>query len=188
VSQRVVVVGASLGGLEALGTLLDALPENFPLAIVVAQHRRADAASGLPGLLQSRSRLPISEPEDKSELIPGHVYIAPPDYHLLVGPEGLSLSVDGPVFWARPSIDVLFESAAYAFGAGTIAVALTGASPDGAEGAAQVARAGGTVLVQDPDEALSPILPLAVLERVRAEKLSLAKIAARLVELAGADS
>jgi two-component system chemotaxis response regulator CheB len=109
--------------------------------------------------------LPVIEPEDKLPLQPGHVYLAPSDYHLLVEHGWLALSVDPPVQYARPSIDVLFESLADAYGPRAVGVMLTSASADGAEGAAAIKRAGGRVLVQEPGSAESPVGPRAVIAR-----------------------
>jgi two-component system chemotaxis response regulator CheB len=180
-SKRIVVVGTSLGGLNALGILLTGIPRDFTVPIAIAQHRTRDADSALADLLQRESALPVAEAEDKTPIEPGHIYLAPPDYHLLIGGDELSLSTEGPVSHARPSIDVLFDSAASSFGAGVIAVVLTGASEDGAEGAAVVKRRGGRVIVQDPKEAESPIMPSAVVRRKLADAvLSLRAIALEL--------
>jgi two-component system chemotaxis response regulator CheB len=168
-SKRIVVVGTSLGGLNALGILLAGIPRDFAAPIAIAQHRTRDADSGLADLLQRECSLPIAEAEDKTLIEPGHVYLAPPDYHLLIGGDELSLSTEGPVSHARPSIDVLFDSAASSFGSGVIAVVLTGASEDGSEGAAVVKRRGGRVIVQDPKEAESSIMPMAVVNRKLAD-------------------
>lgn len=182
-TERLIVIGSSAGGLHALGVILGGLGRGFPAPIAVAQHRSADVDGRLVELLSRKSRLPVEEAEDKSPLQPGHVYLAPPDYHMLVERGEIDLSVDAPVSWARPSIDVLFESAAYAYGPATLAVALTGGSNDGAAGAAQVKAAGGLVLVQDPADALCPVLPRAVLDRIAAEVLPLEAIAGRLAEI-----
>jgi len=160
---RIVAVGASLGGLDAMKTLLAALPPEFAAAVVLVQHRRADPESHLVNLLGHHSALPVSEPDDKEPIERGHVYLAPPNYHLIVERGFFSLSTDPPVWFARPSIDVLFESVADSYGAEAIAVMLTGANEDGAAGARAVKLAGGRVLVQDPATAESPVAPRAVL-------------------------
>jgi two-component system, chemotaxis family, protein-glutamate methylesterase/glutaminase len=159
----VVAIGASLGGLNAVETLLEALPKTYPAALLIVQHRRADSDSRLLELLRSHSRLPVSEPEDKQPLEPGHVYLAPPNYHMLVERGLLSLSIDPPVAFARPSIDVLFESVADAYGPRAVGVVLTGSNHDGAAGAAAIKRRGGIVLVQDPSSAEAPETPRAAL-------------------------
>ncbi|HEV8237967.1 MAG TPA: chemotaxis protein CheB [Thermoanaerobaculia bacterium] len=162
-----VVIGASLGGVAALRHLLAALPAAFPAAIAIVQHRRHDADSPLPQLLGAVSLLPVREPRDRERLEPGVVYLGPAGYHLLVEPGWLTLSVEGPVSWARPSIDVLFESAADAYRRRVVAVLLTGSSEDGAAGVAAVARRGGLTVVEDPGSAHSPVSPAAALQRTK---------------------
>jgi two-component system chemotaxis response regulator CheB len=162
-----VVIGSSLGGLDAVSTLLAALPAGFPLPIVIAQHRAAapPADGDLSAIWQRSTSLSVSEAEDKSPVEPGHVYVAPADYHLLVESPGLlALSTEGPVLWARPSIDVLFESAAEAYGDGVIGVILTGASADGSLGMRAIRARGGCALVQDPSMAECKVMPRAALE------------------------
>ena len=159
----VVAIGASLGGLDAVRALLRNIPEDFTAPIVVAQHRMNDPDGLLVDLLAGQSRLPVSEPDDKEPILCGHVYVAPPDYHLIVERGYFALSTDEAVCHARPSIDVLFESVALSYGPLAIAVVLTGSSRDGAEGARAVKAAGGRVLVQDPRTAWSPVAPKAVL-------------------------
>ena len=158
-----VVIGASLGGVEALAVLLGRLPSALP-PIVVVLHRSTDLSDGLGELLATRSSLPVVEPDDKTAIVAGQVYLAPSDYHLLVERGWFSLSSDGPVRFARPSIDVLLESAADAYGPKVLALLLTCASTDGVNGARAVRRAGGRVLVQEPNEARSPVLPLGVID------------------------
>ena len=160
-----VVIGASLGGLQALRTLLSELPREFPAAVAIVQHRRPDADSALAHLLGSVSPLPVCEPRDREPIEPGTVYLAPPGYHLLAEQGWLTLSVEGPVSWARPSIDVLFESAAEAYRRRLAAVLLTGSSEDGAAGIEAVATRGGLTVVEDPGSAHSPVSPLAALQR-----------------------
>jgi len=160
-----VVVGASLGGLAALRQLLSALPEAFPASVAIVQHRRPDAASPLADLLGAASTLPVREAADHEPLRAGTVYLAPAGYHLLVERGWLTLSVEAPVSWARPSIDVLFESAAEAYHRRVVAVLLTGSSEDGAAGVAAVARRGGLTVVEDPGTALSPVSPAAAIAR-----------------------
>jgi two-component system chemotaxis response regulator CheB len=180
---ELVVVGASLGGLSALRTLLGALPGGFRPPVVIAQHRRADADSRLQEILAGACVLPVVEPEDKEPLRPGYVYVAPANYHVLVERQLLWLSIDPPVSFARPSIDVLFESAAEAFGPSLSALVLTGSSDDGAAGARAVKRAGGLLLVQDPRSAESPVMPRAAMAGAVADVvLPLPQLATRLVE------
>jgi two-component system, chemotaxis family, protein-glutamate methylesterase/glutaminase len=183
----VVAIGASLGGLTAIETLLEALPASFPASVLIVQHRRADSDSRLLELLRSHSALPVWEPEDKQPLEPGHVYLAPPDYHMLVERGRLALSIDPPVAFARPSIDVLFESVADAYGLRAVAVVLTGASSDGAAGAALIKRQGGIVLVQDPSSAEAPQAPKAAIAATQVDAvLHLPALALRLPAIASA--
>lgn len=184
--RRLVAIGASAGGLQALSLILGRLPAGFPGCVTIVQHRRPDESSLLAELLGQRSTLPVVEPSHGEPLKPGHVYIAPADYHLLVEPGALALSVDPPVHCSRPSIDVLFESAAFAYGARAIGVVLTGANADGAQGAACLAAVGAPILIQDPATAEASACPAAALARVPgAAVLSLAKIAEQLVERCG---
>lgn len=159
---ELVVVGASLGGLEALQVLLAGLPPEMP-AIAIVQHRSADPDGRLVDLLAAHTPLAMVEPDDKTAIAPATVYLAPSDYHLLVQRGWFSLSTEAPVQYARPSIDVLLESAADAYGHRTLGVLLTCASEDGVAGAVAMRRHGATVLVQDPAEARSPVLPNAVI-------------------------
>jgi two-component system chemotaxis response regulator CheB len=183
--NRIVVVGASLGGLHAVGTLLSKLPRDFPWPLAIVQHRSKEGESPLTSLLQMRTELPVVEVDDKAAIEPRTVFIAPPDYHLLVGEDHFALSTEGPVAYARPSIDVLFDSAAHSFGRRALAVILTGANEDGAQGAAVIKSVGGQVIAQDPDEAESPVMPLAVISRGLADiVLPLAGIATYLANRA----
>ena len=170
--RAIVVLGASLGGLDALRTMLSALSTSFPWPLVIAQHRSSeDVSDMLPLMLQRACALPVSEAEDKDAMVGGHVYLAPPDYHLLVENGALALSTEARVSHARPSIDVLFDSAVAAYGPLVVAVVLTGASADGARGAARVKAAGGLLLVQDPATAESPVMPLAALAAAHADQI-----------------
>ena len=164
-----VVIGASAGGVEALSVLLPALPAGLPMPVFVVLHLPRERPSLLVEIFQPKCALPVREAEDKEPVEAGVVYIAPPDYHLLVdtGPR-ISLSADEPVHFSRPSIDVLFESAADIYGARLLAIVLTGANEDGAAGAAAVEQAGGKVLVQHPDSAQSSLMPAATIKRVGA--------------------
>lgn len=159
------VIGASLGGLDALSVLLGDLREDVPLAFAVVQHRHPDSSAALETILAKRCRLPIVQTLDREPIRLGHVYLAPADYHLLVDDDAFSLSLDERVSWARPSIDVLFESAAATCKRLLIGVLLTSSSEDGAAGIEAVKKAGGVTIVQDPQEARSPVAPLAALAR-----------------------
>jgi two-component system chemotaxis response regulator CheB len=160
VTYDLIVIGASWGGLRAVGQVLADLPDEVDVPVVLAQHRHPNSIEGtLAQLLQGRTERRVLDVEDKMPIERGHVYIAPPDYHVLVEPGSLALSVDERVQFARPSIDVLFESAADAYGAGVIGVILTGANEDGAEGLARIKRKGGVAVVQDPAGAARRTMP-----------------------------
>jgi two-component system, chemotaxis family, protein-glutamate methylesterase/glutaminase len=170
VTYDLIVVGASWGGLHAVGEILSALPPDTDAAVVIAQHRRADVVEGgLAGLLRLRAMLPVVDVEDKAPIERGRVYLAPPDYHLLIQPGYFSLSKEAHVHYARPSIDVLFESAAGAYRERVIGVILTGANADGAEGLAEIKRRGGVAVVQDPGTAERREMPAAALARTAAD-------------------
>lgn len=166
-----VVIGASLGGLNALGVVLGELEPARALPVLVAQHRRADGGEALAKLVGKRTRLPVVEPDDGEKIRPGHVYLAPAGYHLLVERERCALSVEAPVSYSRPSIDVLFESAADSYDGAVAGLLLTGASADGAVGLQTIQRSGGATAVQDPAEAEAPAAPLAALARMRPDRV-----------------
>jgi two-component system chemotaxis response regulator CheB len=171
-NYELIVIGASWGGLHAVGRILSALPEQTDAAIVVAQHRRTDAADGgLASVLGLRTQLPVGDAHDKQAILPRHVYLAPPDYHLLIQHGWFSLSTDAHVHFARPSIDVLFESAADAYGDQVIGVILTGANEDGAAGLARIKDRGGVAIVQDPRTAERGEMPGAALAATAADAI-----------------
>ena len=160
---RIVVVGSSWGGVTALGRLLAGLPADLAAPVVVAQHRR-DAPSMLARLLERQTAGPSAKRPTRTSSTPGTVYLAPAGYHLLVERPGhLALSTEGPVRFARPSIDVLFESAATAYRSGAVGVVLTGTNDDGAAGLAAIVARGGHAVVQDPASAERAAMPLAAL-------------------------
>jgi two-component system, chemotaxis family, protein-glutamate methylesterase/glutaminase len=182
----IVVIGGSLGGCEALQAILRRLPADFPAPIVVALHRHLDSVGLLAPVVQLDCALAVTEAEDKEPIEPGHVYLAPADYHLLLDGGALSLSTDEPVNYARPAIDVLFQSAAEWRGREVVAVVLTGAGSDGAAGAKRILERGGTVLVQDPKTAEGLWMPAATIERTGTEHvLTLEGIAKWLAAAAG---
>jgi two-component system chemotaxis response regulator CheB len=184
---NVVVVGTSYGGLQALSTLLGAIPADFPFPLAVVQHRSRDSDETLSRLLQERSKLRVREVFDKEPIAAGHVYIGPPDYHLLVEGATFALSVDAPVAFSRPSIDVFFESAADALGPRVIGVLLTGANADGAMGLKRIKQRGGYAIVQDPQTAAARAMPDAGIALAPVDAvLPLAEIAGHLVDLAAA--
>ena len=145
-----IVIGASLGGTQALQTILAALPLEFLAPIAIVQHRGAGGNGLLHHFLQKQSHLPMEEPEDKGEILAGHIYLAPADYHLLIESHHFALSTEAPVCHARPSIDVFFTSVAEVYAERALGIILTGASRDGASGLAAIKEHGGFTLVQDP--------------------------------------
>jgi two-component system chemotaxis response regulator CheB len=184
VAPELVVVGTSLGGAHALSIVLRALPPDFPASLVIAQHRARDAPSTLDSFLQSYCALPVREVVDKAPIAPAQVYLAPADYHVLVEAGTLALSTEAPVIHARPSIDVLFESAADAYAERTIGVLMTGASRDGAQGLARIKQRGGLAVVQSPATAQCAVMPEAALAAMQVDWiLPLAEIGPRLVSL-----
>jgi two-component system, chemotaxis family, protein-glutamate methylesterase/glutaminase len=166
-----VVIGASLGGLPAIRTILGAIPPQFPGSIVVVQHREKDADGGLRDLLQKETAMPVREVEDKEPIAAGTVYLAPPNYHLLVERGHFALSTEASVSYARPSIDVLFESAAEAYGDRVIGIILTGANQDGAAGLAALKQRGGLAVVQSPASAEARSMPDAALAAVAVDRI-----------------
>ena len=185
VQAEAVVIGASAGALEALSAILPKLPASFPLPVMVVVHIPADRSSVLADLFRAKCRLPVQEAEDKEPIVPGAIYFAPPDYHLLVeSNKCVALSSDEPELFSRPSIDVLFETAADAYGAGLIAIILTGANHDGAKGLRAVIDAGGAALVQDPEGAFASAMPEAAIRLCPESRvLSLEQIATYLQEI-----
>ena len=183
---ELVAIGASWGGLRAVETVLGALPADFGAAVAIAQHRQSEGRDGmLEQLLDARCALAVREAEDKQALAPGDVVVAPPDYHLLVEPGAVSLSVDEPLHFSRPSIDVLLSSAADAYGERAVGVVLTGANADGALGLARIAARGGVAIVQDPETAERSEMPSAALWATpEASVLALEQIGPALVALA----
>ena len=181
---ELVVIGCSLGGMRALQTIFSSLSDDFCVPIAVVQHRHKASNEGLPAYFRRQSKLCVTDVEDKQSIKPGCIYLAPADYHLLVERGTFSLSVDGAVAFSRPSIDVLFESAADAYREHLVGVVLTGANADGVRGAQRIKQRGGFVVVQDPATAESPVMPQAVIDQARVDRiLPLDRIGPYLVEL-----
>jgi len=181
---ELIVIGCSMGGMHALQVIFEALPQEFCVPIAVVQHRYKTSNEGLPAFLRRHSKLDVVDTTDKEWIKPGTVYLAPANYHLLVERGELSLSVDEKVEYSRPSVDVLFESAAEAYGAGVVGIVLTGANADGARGAKRIKERGGMVIVQDPATAEAPAMPQAAIELARVDRiLPLQRIGPFLVEL-----
>jgi two-component system, chemotaxis family, protein-glutamate methylesterase/glutaminase len=183
-SYSIVGIGTSWGGLAALTKLLGDLPADFNIPVVVVQHRSPDSDRLLGQLLQDATELRVSEIEDKDELTPGTVHLAPANYHVLIEEGYVSLTIEEPVRFSRPSIDVMLASAADTYGSAAIGVVLTGANEDGARGLAHVVKHGGLALVQSPKTAEIPTMPTAAIRAVpTAEVLSLDGLVTRLIEL-----
>jgi len=180
-----VAIGASWGGLDALTRVLTDLPEGFGAAVAIVQHRDENE-SPLASLLDRHTKLPVREANDKERIEPGVLFVAPPNYHLLVESGGFALSTDERVQFSRPSIDVLFESAADEFHERVVGVILTGANADGALGLARIKARGGTAIVQDPATSRRSEMPEAALAACTPDAiLDVDDIALRLVELCG---
>ena len=164
------MIGTSWGGLDAVSRLLDGLHDDVHQPIIVAQHRSIDSEKGgLARLLGLHTRRLVSDPDDKTELARDHVYVAPPDYHVLVEDGHLALSTDAPVQFARPSIDVLFESVADSYGERAVGIVLTGANADGAKGLALIKDRGGVAIVQDPETSEKRTMPDAAIAATHAD-------------------
>lgn len=184
------VVGVSAGGMHALQTIIPALPANFPLPIAVVQHVSAQGDTYLCEHLARISAITVKEAEEKEVLVPATAYLAPAGYHLLIEPDrSFSLSVDEKVNFSRPAIDLLFESAADAFGQGLIGIVLTGANADGARGLRAIKRHGGLAIVQNPKTAEVPYMPTAAIEATPVDYIAnLDGIASLLMRLCDGES
>lgn len=164
---KALVLGASAGGLKVLATILPQLPEHLPFAVFLVQHQKATGKHYLSSVLSDLSPLPVHEAEDKMTIKAGHLYVAPADYHLLIeSPHQLALSLDEPVHYCRPSVDMLFESAADVFRSHVIGIILSGMGCDGAEGLKEIHQAGGLCAIQDPNTAAYPSMPESALVKV----------------------
>jgi two-component system chemotaxis response regulator CheB len=186
-SHDLVAIGASWGGLDAVRIVLGGLPAELDAAVVIAQHRAPEShPTAFRDLLGAVTRLQVREAGDKDELRPGTAYVAAPDYHLLVEDHALALTTDEPVQYARPSIDVLLQTAAESYRERCVGVVLTGANADGASGLARVAELGGAAIVQDPETAERDEMPRAALARVPGARVApVGEIASLVVELCG---
>ncbi len=185
VKAEAVVIGASAGALEALSVILPSLPADYGLPVLIVVHVPPDKKSLLAELFQAKCGIEVREAEDKEPIRGGTAYFAPPDYHLLVETDkSLSLSDDEPVFYSRPSVDVLFESAADAYGPSLIGIVLTGANRDGAKGLKAIAEAGGMAIVQSPKGAYASAMPEAAIAECPAGRiLTLKEIAVYLQDV-----
>ena len=185
-TPQLIVIGCSLGGMQALETILCSLPESFSTPIAIAQHRHKKSNGRLPDHYRESCKVRTMDADDKQWIEPSTIYFAPADYHLLVEKGEFNLSVDELVHYSRPSIDVLFESAADAYGAALIGVILTGANDDGAAGVKRIRKQGGFVIAQDPKTAEAPTMPDAAIATGAVDQiLPLEKIGPFLVERCG---
>ncbi|HKQ74713.1 MAG TPA: chemotaxis protein CheB [Blastocatellia bacterium] len=184
-NKDIIVIGASHGGIEAMKEFVSGLPEGFHASVLLVQHSSSTAPGMLPRILMKAGPLPASFPADFEPLDPGHIYVAPPDYHMILE-RGLVRLTRGPKEnHVRPAIDPLFRSAAYAYGPRVVGVVLTGLLNDGTAGLWAVKDRGGTAIVQDPEEAIAPSMPQSALQNVEVDYcLPLGDIAPLLARLA----
>lgn len=182
---KAVVVGVSTGGVSALKILLEGLPRDFPVPVLIVTHIAPSSDDGLAVLLDSHCTIRVKEADEQENLVAGTVYLAPANYHLLVERSGtLSFSIDPPVNFARPSVDVLFETAAEVYGSALIGIILTGAGNDGSKGLVKIKESGGVTIVQDPADAEMESMPRSALQLLKADHLvGLNEISGLLVRL-----
>jgi two-component system chemotaxis response regulator CheB len=171
-AYEAIVIGTSIGGLKALQELLAPLPDDFALPIIVVQHRPPAPNDFFTFSLNEACQLTVKEAEEKEPVKPGVVYLAPANYHLLVeADKTLSLSIDAKVYYSRPSIDVLFETASEVYRSGLIGVILTGANDDGTIGLKKIKEKGGLAIVQDPTTAEVETMPLSAIRTNSVDKI-----------------
>lgn len=183
---KCIVMGVSSGGMNALSTIIPNFPKEFPIPVIVVQHISPSSDNYMTRYLDSISKVTVKEVDEKEKLQKGFVYTAPPNYHVLVEEdETLSLSVEDRINFARPSVDVLFESAADVFGSQLIGIILTGANNDGSMGIKQIKEKGGLTIVQDPETSEVNGMPNAALSATKIDHiLQLEEIGPFLVKLA----
>jgi two-component system chemotaxis response regulator CheB len=184
---KAVVIGVSLGGMEALKSIFESLPKRFPVPIIVVQHLSPHSNSYLAKYLDECCDILVKEAEEKEKVVAGTAYIAPPNYHLLIEKdETLSLSVEPKVNFARPSIDILFESAADTYGEKLIGIILTGANHDGSVGLKCIKKLGGLAIVQNPETAYMNLMPKSAINETEVDFiLNLEEIAQKLIDVIG---
>ena len=181
---HLVTMGSSLGGLQALNLLLPTLPKDFSRALIIVLHRGKEEIGDLLPPFNAMCALPVGFPMDKEPILAGHVYVAPPNYHMLIEGDHFAYSLDEPEDYARPSIYVLFESAAESYGANVTGIVLTGMLRNGARGLAVIHGHGGAAEVQTPRDAVASSMPLAALAAVpSAQVLTLAEIGKFLAKM-----
>ncbi|MCB5190800.1 chemotaxis protein CheB [Methylobacillus arboreus] len=164
-TMEAIVVGASAGGVDAMLHIFKGLPQHYPLPIIALLHMQETRESKLAELFQHHLNLQVKEATDKESIAPGTLYFAPASYHLSIEHNlQFSLSCEAPLHFSRPSIDILMESAADAYGEALVGILLTGANPDGAAGMRAIKQAGGLAIVQDPDEAEVDYMPRAAIQ------------------------
>lgn len=167
-----IVIGASSGGMQAVMQIVAGLKETFVIPVVIVLHQLKNSKGRLVGILQSKTKIPVVEPLDKEEIRESTIYVAPPDYHLLIGGNRLfGYSYSEAINYSRPSIDVLFETASLAFRANLAGVLLTGANEDGAKGMQCIGKNNGLTLVEDPATAEMPVMPRAAIELREPDKI-----------------
>jgi two-component system chemotaxis response regulator CheB len=165
IKYEAVVIGVSAGGLQAMSRILEELPPDFPIPVIVTQHRSKEEKSLLEEVLQSKCSIRIKQADEKEQITNGTVYFAPADYHLLVEKNhSFSLDSDAPINYSRPSIDVLFTTASKTYENKLIGIILTGASNDGAAGIEAIRKHGGTTIAQNPLTAQFPFMPQAAID------------------------
>lgn len=170
IKYKAIVVGVSTGGVAALKILLGGLPSDFSIPILVVTHIAPDSDDGLAVLLNTFCPIRVKEADEQEVMLPGTVYLCPANYHLLVEQSGyLSLSIDPPVNFARPSVDILFESASNVYGSALIGIVLTGAGYDGSKGLLKIKNSGGLAIVQEPSDAEMDSMPKSALSLLKAD-------------------
>jgi len=182
---KAIIIGVSAGGLEALKRILPKLPKNYPAPIIVVQHRHPFSDDALEKAIDDQSQINVRQINDKTAIEPGFAYFAPPNYHVMIEDDmTFSLTLDPPVNFSRPSIDVVFESASDVFGKHLIGIVLTGANRDGSHGLSTIKKRGGMAIVQDPESAAVDAMPLAAIEATQVDFiLNLDLIAEMLIQL-----
>lgn len=167
-----VVIGGSSGGMQAVMKILAGLDPLFTIPVVIVLHQFKNSKSRLISILQSKTKIPVKEPLDKEKIEPSTIYVAPPDYHLMIeADKSFAYSYSETINYSRPSIDVLFETAGHVYKNNLAAILLTGANDDGAKGIKYIGMAGGLTLIEDPASAEMPMIPKAALELFKPDKI-----------------
>ncbi len=184
-AEKLIIIGGSSGGIEAMFLILEKLKSTFSIPIVLVLHRSQNIDNSLTEIFNYKTNLVVKEADEKDELKERHLYIAPPNYHLLIESDGsLSLDVSEKVLFSRPSIDVSFESAARAYGPNLTAVLLSGANMDGSKGLQKVKLLGGEIFIQDPKEAAVNFMPQKAIDITQTKNIfTCEEIAKKLNEL-----